>query len=144
MNTPNTKVFPDGSELTIIHDAVEHTGGQAGEEAKRMSDEWMKAALGQIQEAPLKPTPKNMNTETKAMIILAAVHGTSAFERGASREPLFDRNLDPVCAAASLEQGQEIFKAWLKAWDMADQGARLLKQALSGFQNGRPMREVSL
>lgn len=83
-----------------------------------------------------------MNTETKAMTLVAAVHGTSAFQRGASREPLFDRNLDQVCAAASLEQGQEIFKAWLKAWDMADQGARLVKQALHGLNYGRPMSEV--
>lgn len=46
-------VFPDGSELIIIHDAVEHTGGQAGEEAQRLSDEWMKAVLERIQEASL-------------------------------------------------------------------------------------------
>lgn len=84
----------------------------------------------------------NMTPERKYILIVAATIGTSAFQRGANREPLFDRNLDSVMADASLEEGQEIFKAWLKAWDAADQGARLQKQALSGFQYGRPMREV--
>ena len=74
--------------------------------------------------------------ETQALLIAAAACGTAAHQRKASREPLFDRALDPIMADATLSEGQELFKAWLKAYDLADAQQRLLKNALHGMRYG--------